>query len=120
MEVQNDEFKDEMEKMSLEIFIQQKNDLFKKEQEHDRLADRRQYLPIYEEFERETALLMEKYSQQESVIQNLKNENEELLRLLDEYEAGGGHAMEMQSESSAFTEMVLASDGGMSSSAIST
>ena len=55
---------------------------------------------------------MEKYSQQESIIQNLKNENEELLRLLDQYE---GQQMEMRSEaeSSTGTEMVLASDGTM-------
>ena len=78
LEEQNDDFSGDMEKMSLETFIAQKNDLFKTEQEHDRLADRRQYLPIYEDFEKETSLLMEKYSQQESIIQNLKQENEEL------------------------------------------
>lgn len=62
---------------------------------------------------------MEKYSQQESIIQNLKRENEELVRLLDQYE---GQQMEMRSEaeSSTGTEMVLASDGTMSQGGFST
>jgi len=55
---------------------------------------------------------MEKYSQQESIIQNLKQENEELLIALENYE---GEQMERQSmASSVCTEMVLASDGTMS------
>lgn len=111
LEQQNDDFRGEMEKIGLETFIQQKNDLFKQEQINDRLADRKQYLPIYEEFEKETALLMEKYSQQESIIQNLKKENEELMMALDHYE---GQPIDMQSMTSAGTEMVLASDGNMS------
>ena len=68
LEEQNDEFRGELEKIGYETFIQVKNDLFSKDQQNERLADRKQYLPIYEAFEKETAELMEKYTQQESTI----------------------------------------------------
>jgi len=45
-----------------------KNELFSKDQTNERLAERRMYLPIYEDFEKETAELMQKYTQQESTI----------------------------------------------------
>lgn len=68
IEQQNDEFRSELEKISYETFTQVKNELFSKDQEMDRLADRKQYLPIYESLENETVELMQKYTQQESVI----------------------------------------------------
>lgn len=58
MEEQNDEFRGELEKIGYETFIQVKNDLFSKDQENERLADRKQYVQIYEQFEKETDELM--------------------------------------------------------------
>jgi len=60
------------------------------------LADRRLYLPIYESLEQETAILMEKYTQQESIIQNLMCQNQELVRQIQMYQSEMDH-MELQS-----------------------
>lgn len=62
LEQQNDEFRSELEKIGYETFIQVKNELFDKDQENERLADRKQYVPIYEQFEKETTELMMKYT----------------------------------------------------------
>ena len=63
LEESNDQITNELEKIGYETFTQVKNDLFSKDKENDRLADRRQYLPIYEQFEEETEFLMQKYTQ---------------------------------------------------------
>lgn len=63
-----------------------KNDMFKQDQEHDSLADLKQYSKIYEEFSSEIDEKMQKYTQQETVIQRLQVTNQELLRQLDNLE----------------------------------
>lgn len=68
LEEENDEHRGELEKISYETFIQVKNELFSKESANERLAERRHYLPIYEDFEKQTEELMYKYTQQESTI----------------------------------------------------
>lgn len=72
-------------------------------------------MPIYEEFEKETEFLMQKYTQQESTIQNLQSQNQELIDQINALNVEGSERMELMSESqSAATEMMMASDGTMS------
>ena len=63
-----------------------KNDMFKQDQEHDSLSDLKQYCKIYDEFIAEIDEKMQKYTQQETVIQQLQVTNQELLRQLDNLE----------------------------------
>ena len=63
-----------------------KNDMFKQDQEHDSLSDLKQYCKIYDEFIAEIDEKMQKYTQQETVIQQLQVTNQELLRQLDNME----------------------------------
>ena len=55
--------------------MQIKNDMFKQDQEHDNLAETKQYCKIYDEFIAEIDEKMEKYTQQEHVIQRLQVAN---------------------------------------------
>ena len=80
--------------------------MFKQDQEHDSFAEVKQYCKIYDEFIAEIDEKMEKYTQQENVIQRLQVTNQELLRQLDQLEEEIDYSQEDGSDSCG-TEMML-------------
>jgi len=59
--------------------MQIKQDMFVEDQETDRLIDLRQYVDVYDSFEKEVAEMVNKYKQQEQMIMSLKQENLNLI-----------------------------------------
>jgi hypothetical protein len=60
--------------------------MFVEDQETDRLIDLRQYVDVYDSFEKEVAEMVNKYKQQEQMIMSLKQENLNLIYKIEQHE----------------------------------
>lgn len=96
--------------------MQIKNDMFAQDQENDNLADLKKYCDIYDKFDGEIDEKMQKYTQQETVIQKLQGSNTELLRQLEFMEFKMG---EMGGSDSDETEMMHINQGDQMSDGMS-
>ena len=55
---QNDEFKANLERVGFETFLKLKNELFEKDQKLDKLAMRKQYIPVVESIEQDVKKML--------------------------------------------------------------